>query len=170
MQIKIKKLSADAVIPKYATELSAGFDLVASEDIVIPPSQTAMVPTGLAIELPAGYELQVRPRSGVSYKTKLRVANAPGTVDADYRGEIKVLVDNIHVPSAIGTSGVIAINGELIRSDGTYPVGTCIIHKGDRIAQGVITKVEHVELIETEDELTETDRGQGGFGHTGVQS
>ena len=146
MNVKIKKLSPDAVIPRYATLGAAGFDLVAVEDVQLFGGQTKLVKTGLAVELPMGFEMQVRPRSGTSLKTPLRVANAPGTVDCDYRGEVCVIITNTLAP-----------NGDLALVE---------IKKGERIAQGVICAVEHAEFVEVE-ELSGTARGAGGFGSTG---
>lgn len=142
INVKVKRLSDDAVIPQYATDGSAGFDLVATEDVIIEPGETKLVPTGLAFEIPQGYEIQIRPRSGISLNTKLRIANAPGTIDADYRGEVCVIITNGH--------GV------------NYRV-----EKGMRIAQGVLSRVPIANFIEV-DELDETERGAGGFGSTGV--
>lgn len=176
LPVKIKRLSVDAVIPQYAREGDAGFDLVAVEDVIIEPGETALVPTGLAFELPQGYEMQVRPRSGVTLKTKLRVQL--GTVDAGYRGEVGVIVDNVgqktyetedfrfneevdYVVKTIANDSVIA--------RGYYLVGSYIIRKGDRIAQAVIKPVEQATFIEV-DSLSETDRGEGGFGSSGVKA
>jgi dUTP pyrophosphatase len=147
MKVRIKKLHPDAVIPKYATQGAAGFDLVAIEDVKIEPGHTSLVKTGLSVEIPRGYELQVRPRSGNSLKTKLRVANTPGTVDSDYRGEVCVIVDNV--------AAYFPPNG-----------GSLDIKKGDRIAQGVICPIFQAEFEEVED-LSSTARGAGGFGSTG---
>lgn len=140
--IKVKKLHPDAVIPKYQTDGSAGFDLHAVEDVVIGTDGTELVRTGLAFEIPQGYEMQIRPRSGLSLKTKLRIANAPGTIDSDYRGEVGIVVDNTTVVPHL-------------------------IRKGDRIAQGVIQAVSRAAFQEV-DKLTDTQRGDGGFGSTGV--
>lgn len=145
MIVKVKRLHPDAVIPKYATPGAAGFDLVAVEDVFIVPRETKLVPTGIAVEIPWGYEMQIRPRSGFSLKTPLRIANAPGTIDSDFRGEVKIIVTN--------TS----------ENKGFY------IKKGDRIAQGVIAPVMRA-VFEEVDELSETDRGLGGFGSTGVRA
>ena len=143
VRVKIKKLHQDAVIPQYQTKGAAGFDFHAIEDMEISPRQTVLVKTGLSMEIPEGYELQVRPRSGMSLKTKIRVANAPGTVDSDYRGEICIIMENI---------GMLA----------SFPYQ---IKKGDRIAQGVICPVYQAAFIE--EELSETERGEGGFGSSG---
>ncbi len=132
-------------LPSYSTELSAGLDLRANIDkeIVLKSLERTLVPTGLFIELPEGYEAQIRPRSGLALKKGISLVNTPGTIDADYRGEI----------------GVILIN--LSNSD-------VIIEDGERICQMVINKHEKAEWIEV-DELDETDRGAGGFGHTGTK-
>ncbi|WP_034042284.1 dUTP diphosphatase [Wocania ichthyoenteri] len=144
MQIKIiNKSSHD--LPHYETVASAGMDLRAniSESRVLKPLERSIVGTGLFIELPIGYEAQVRPRSGLAAKKGITVLNAPGTVDADYRGEI----------------GVILVN--LSNED-------FVINKGERIAQLVIAKHERAEWVEV-NELSETSRGEGGFGSTGVK-
>jgi dUTP pyrophosphatase len=130
-------------LPRYATPQSAGLDLRANldEPLVLAPLQRAMVPTGLYIALPAGYEAQVRPRSGLAAKHGITVLNSPGTVDADYRGEIRVILVNL--------------------SDAPFT-----IEDGERIAQMVIARHEQAEWVEVET-LDETERGEGGFGHTG---
>lgn len=155
MKLQIKKLHADAVIPKYQTKGASGFDLHALEDVDIEPGQTKLVKTGLAVAVQEGYELQVRPRSGVSLKTPLRVANAPGTVDSDYRGEVCVIVTNTQSIFPGLVPGV-AVGIDLAQH----------IKKGDRIAQGVVCPVVQAE-IEQVPELDETVRGSGGFGSTG---
>jgi dUTP pyrophosphatase len=145
LRVKIKRLHDAAVIPQYAREGDAGFDLVAIQDTIIEPGETKIVPTGLAFELPPGYELQVRPRSGITVKSKLRVAL--GTVDSGFRGEVGVICDNIS-------------------PEGTAPY---FIASGDRIAQGIIAPVEQAVFAEV-DELGETERGENGFGSSGVKS
>lgn len=139
--VKVKRVNKDAVLPTYGSEGAAGFDLYASEGGVIEPGETKKMPLGLAFEIPQGYELQIRPRSGVTSKTKLRVQL--GTVDADYRGEVCAIVDNYD------------------------PVATTIIPKGYRICQGVISEVPVIHFVEV-DELSDTKRGTNGFGSTGV--
>ena len=130
-------------LPAYATPLSAGLDLRANltEPVELKPLERKLIPTGLHIALPAGYEAQVRPRSGLALKHGLTVLNSPGTIDADYRGQICVILINL--------------------SDKPF-----IINSGDRIAQMVIAKCEQVEPVQVE-VLSETERGAGGFGHTG---
>lgn len=130
-------------LPQYSTVHSAGLDLRANidEDIVLKPLERKLIPTGLFIELPIGYEAQIRPRSGLAIKHGISVLNTPGTIDADYRGEIGVILVNLS-------------NEEFIIKD------------GERICQMVITNHVTAELIEV-DNLNETTRGAGGFGHTG---
>ena len=132
-------------LPEYATPQSAGMDLRANieEPIILKPMQRMLVSTGLFMGLPAGYEAQVRPRSGLALKHGITVLNTPGTIDADYRGEVKVLLVNF--------------------SDTDF-----VINDGERIAQMVIAKHETADFIEVE-ELDETERGAGGYGHTGVK-
>lgn len=144
LTVKIINRSANP-LPSYATEGSSGMDLRADieDDVVLNPLERMLIPTGLFIELPSGYEAQVRPRSGMAIKHGITCLNSPGTVDADYRGELKVVLINLsHEPHTI--------------------------HTGDRIAQMVIQKVEKIILTEVE-EIDSTVRGEGGFGHTGKQ-
>lgn len=143
MNIAIKKLHEKAVLPEYQTELAAGMDLVAciDESVVIEPHQRAIVPTGVAIALPIGFEAQIRGRSGMAAKFGVMPANGVGTIDADYRGEI----------------GVILLN----TSDEAF-----IVEPGARIAQMVIAKYEKIAW-DVQEELGETERGAGGFGSTG---
>lgn len=142
--VNVKKLRSGAVLPRYMTEHAAGLDLCAllDEPLVLAPGERALLPTGLSLEIPPGFEGQVRPRSGLALKQGIALVNAPGTIDADYRGEL----------------GVILIN------HGREPV---TFHSGDRVAQLVIAPVTRVELCETES-LGETRRSSGGFGHTGI--
>ncbi|MBQ7984351.1 MAG: dUTP diphosphatase [Bacteroidales bacterium] len=142
MVLKIINRSNNA-LPKYETPQSAGMDLRAylTEPIVLRPMQRMLVPTGLFMELQPGYEAQIRPRSGLALKNGITVLNSPGTIDADYRGEIKVLLINL--------------------SDTPFT-----INSGERIAQMVIAQHASVTVTEVE-ELTDTERGEGGFGHTG---
>jgi dUTP pyrophosphatase len=158
MKIRIKKLHEDAVVPRYQTPGASGLDLHALENVTINPGETKLVKTGLAFDVGPGYELQLRPRSGLSLKTSLRVANAPGTVDADFRGEVCVIMTN--------TAGGVATHGpyEGDRFNSEY---ACYIKKGDRIAQGVVCPVVQAD-IEVVEELDDTQRGSGAFGSTGV--
>jgi dUTP pyrophosphatase len=166
VNVRIKRLNEDAVIPKYARDGDAGFDLVAAEDTIIKPGDTVLVSTGLAFEIPPGYEMQIRPRSGVTVKTKLRVQL--GTIDSGYRGEIKVIVDNVNPDSYLYTKLVYGISNEFIPNIvPTYPAGTYLIRKGDRICQAIIAPFETCHFVDT-DKLEESMRGVGGFGSTGV--
>ncbi len=135
---------ADIPLPRYMTEQAAGMDICAAveRETVIPPGAIELVPTGLAIALPAGYEAQIRPRSGLAVKQGIGIINSPGTIDADYRGEIKIALINL----------------------GKAPVTIC---RCDRIAQMVINQVCQVRL-KVVPSLDETGRNSGGFGHTGV--
>lgn len=132
-------------LPQYATELSAGLDLRANIDspIELKPLERILVPTGLFIELYKGYEAQIRPRSGLAFKNGITVLNSPGTIDADYRGELKVLLVNL--------------------SNTPF-----VINDGERVAQMVIAKHEQISW-ESTSSLDETERGAGGFGHTGTK-
>lgn len=144
MKVKIVNHSRHP-LPAYATVGAAGMDLRAQldTDVVLQPLERALIPTGLSIELPMGYEAQIRPRSGLAAKKGITVANAPGTIDADYRGEIKVIVINL--------------------SNETHTLAD-----GERIAQMVIAKHEQIEW-EPVKQLSATSRGEGGFGHTGTK-
>lgn len=173
LSVKIKRLHPDAVIPRYAHEFDSGFDLVAAADVIIEPGETALIPTGIAVELPPGYELQVRPRSGITLRTKLRVQL--GTVDSNYRGEVGVIVDNIatyadlfDIPTVDDEYVVYGIDGKYHHSSESIDEGGAyIIRKGDKIAQGVIAPVAKATFNEA-DELSDTTRGESGFGSTGV--
>ena len=131
-------------LPSYATEGSAGMDLCAniSKDVYIIPLERKLIPTGIFIELPMGYEAQIRPRSGMAVKSGLTIINTPGTIDSDYRGEIMICLVNLNQD-------------------------TCVIKNGERIGQMIIAKYEKAEL-EAVEVLSDTQRGTGGFGHTGI--
>lgn len=150
MQVKIKKLHPESSIPLYAKPGDSGFDLIALEDVVIAAGQTKKVPTGLAFEIPEGYEMQIRPRSGLTLNSKLRVQL--GTIDAGYRGEVGIIVDYLN-------------DGDDLMN--MFVMNNVKIEKGMKIAQGVIAPVVRVAFEETE-ELSDSERGNGGFGHTGL--
>ena len=145
IKILIKRLSKEVSLPKYETSGSSGMDLSANIDakINIEPGKTAIIPTGLALSIPKGFEIQIRPRSGLAAKQKISVLNTPGTIDSDYRGEIKVILINL--------------------SQESFKV-----EKGLRIAQMVVCPVVQAQLKEVSD-LNETERGKGGFGSTGTK-
>ena len=144
-KILIKRLSKEISLPKYETAGSSGMDLAANiaGNISIDPGKTAIIPTGLALSVPKGFEVQIRPRSGLAAKKKISVLNTPGTIDSDYRGEIKVILINL--------------------GQETFKV-----EKGLRIAQMVVCPVIQAQIKEVED-LSETERGKGGFGSTGIK-
>lgn len=167
MKLQIKRLTETAIMPRKFHPTDSGFDLFADEDVIIEPGETAVIKTGIAIALPPNHEAQIRPKSGVTSKTKLRVQL--GTVDEHYRGEVGIIVDNIRHPSeydAIECALGLRDTFEYC-TDIPVPRGTYRISKGDKIAQMVIAPVAHPEIIEV-DELDETDRGVNGFGSTGV--
>jgi dUTP pyrophosphatase len=141
MRVNVKLLKGGSM-PVRASAGAAGWDLRASEDVIIEQQETAIVPTGFSVEFPSGYEMQIRSRSGLAARG-IVVANSPGTVDADYRGEVKVILRN--------------------ESDDRFR-----IRVGDRIAQAVFAKLPDIELVEA-DSLSDTERGHGGIGSTGVR-
>ncbi len=145
ISVKVAKVKSQAVIPQYMTIGSAGCDVMACLDaaMIVEPGKRVAVPTGLRFEIPMGYEIQVRPRSGLSFKRGLTVVNAPGTIDSDFRGEVMVLLINL----------------------GDAPV---MIEPGDRIAQLVLNEVRQIAWEEVT-VVSETARGEGGFGSTGVK-
>lgn len=154
VNLKVKKLHPDAIIPTRGTTRSSGLDLYALEDCLLVVGTQSLIKTGIAFEIPEGYEIQIRPRSGMSLKTKFRVANAPGSVDQDFLGEICVIGWN---------AGVKTDNGVGWHND--LPI---FIKKGDRIAQAVLCPVIIPNLIEVDDFEENTERGDKGFGSTGV--
>src|SRR5690625_3436766 len=148
-RIGLKRLSDDAIIPKKAHATDSGFDLYASKDVIIEPGETTVVPTGIAVELPPGYEATVRPRSGITAKTKLRVQL--GTIDNEYRGEIGVIVDNISEASNEADYGYYRLNGDYwIDHRVKAEKGSYLIRKHERIAQLVIQPIPTVETYEIE--------------------
>lgn len=144
--LRIDPTKQDIPVPSYATEGSAGMDICAAVegDVEIQPDETVLIPTGFIIELPQGHEAQIRPRSGLAIKHNIGILNSPGTIDSDYRGEVKIILTNF----------------------GKKPY---IIHRGDRIAQMIVSRYERVQWKESSS-LAESVRGEGGFGHTGIAS
>ena len=145
IKIQIKRLSVSVLIPKYETLGSSGMDIAAfiENNIIIYPGEKALVPTGFSISIPIGYEVQIRPRSGLAAKKSITVLNTPGTIDADYRGEVKVILINLGKEKFI-------------------------VENGDRIAQMVVCPVIQADFEEVK-ELSNTERGSGGFGSTGTK-
>lgn len=142
IKVKIQKISEDAIIPKYAHDDDAGMDLFSTKEYVLLPNHRLLVGTGLKMEIPIGYEMQIRPKSGLAIKEGITVLNTPGTIDAGYRGEV----------------GVILIN----HSSKPYK-----IEKHQKIAQAVFNKIEKAQIIESN--LSKSKRGEGGFGSTGLK-
>ena len=144
-EILIKRLTKNINLPKYETEGSSGMDLAAdiTSTINIKPGESSIIPTGISVSIPVNYEIQIRPRSGLAAKSQISVLNTPGTIDADYRGEIKVILINL--------------------GNKTFKV-----EKGSRIAQMVLCPIEKAKIKEVED-LDKTNRGSGGFGSTGTE-
>lgn len=159
-ELLIELCHPDAIMPKYANDGDAGMDICSTKDIYIHPGETVLVPTGLKMAIPYGYEVQIRPRSGISLKTPLRIPNAPGTIDCGYRDEVKVILHNSSVRDDYDCPCSLSDKGNM---QGTY-----LIKRGDRIAQMVFNKVEYAEIHQV-DSVGDigTNRG-GGFGHTGV--
>ncbi len=147
LKIRITRISEsthDVPLPSYATEGSAGMDIYAAveDEMTVKAGQTTLVPTGFSVEIPVGYEAQIRPRSGLALKYNIGLMNSPGTIDSDYRGEVKIVFTN-------------------------FGKNDFVVKRSDRIAQMIIAKYERVEWEESEN-LSETVRGEGGFGHTGI--
>jgi len=142
VKLLVKRLDADAPLPTYAREGDAGLDLLASEDVTLQPGERTAVPTGIAVAIPEGFAGFVLARSGRALKEGLALANAPGLIDAGYRGELKVIVVNLDRSSSID------------------------IRRGDKIAQLVVQRVDRVD-VEVVDELPQSERGEGGFGSSG---
>lgn len=150
-QIKFKKLRQDAIIPQYQHPGDSGFDFYAIENVELNAFfSTVLIKTGLAVEIPEGFEMQIRPRSGMSLNTGMIINNSPGTIDSNYRGEICILAKLLPTFNAKNKEDILKLK----------------IKKGERIAQGVICPVVYPEIIEV-DELKGTERGEGGFGSTG---
>lgn len=144
VKIKRDEENSDLPLPTKMSEGASGYDIFAAvkENVVIKPAEIALIPTGFSLEIPAGYEAQIRPRSGLAIKHGISLVNTPGTIDADYRGEVKLIIIN-HGQDAF------------------------TIKRGDRVAQMVFVELPAIRLVE-DDELKLTDRGAGGFGHTGL--
>ena len=181
MKVYIETTNPDVIIPHYACNGDAGMDIYATEDYIIAPGETHIFKTNLKMAIPEGYELQVRPRSGASVKTFLRVANAPGTVDSGYRDEIGVIItntskdyywenNNIYPISNKKDEYLLDISGKGVNNDlaTQHGYGYYQIRKGDRIAQFVLCKYENMELQKVDSVASIGENRGGGFGHTGV--
>lgn len=164
--LRIKRLTADATLPQKLRATDSGYDLFAAEDCVIEPGETAVIKTGIAVQPPPGYEVQIRPRSGISAKTKLRVVL--GTVDENYRGEVGVIVDNMASSSLLFNEPIRSITGESnVNTLDDHDANAYLIRKGDKIAQMVLVPYASPTVVEV-DTLDETDRGDNGFGSSGT--
>lgn len=142
LRLKREPGGEDLELPSYQSEAAAGMDVRAAEERMLQPGETALIPTGFSMEIPIGFEAQLRPRSGLAAKNGITLLNSPGTIDADFRGQVQIILTNLgHEPF--------------------------YVHRGDRIAQMVIARVER-PTIEIVEELSQSQRGAGGFGHTGV--
>lgn len=146
MKLKVKKLTPDANLPTYGSEKAAAFDLYSNEQFTILPGHTAAIGTGLAFDLPENHYLEIYPRSGLSLNSNIRIANAPGIVDEDYKGEVKIIIDNA-----------------MTKFPNPYIIG-----KGQRIAQGIVRFRKEQDEFQEVENLTETARGDKGFGSSGV--
>jgi dUTP pyrophosphatase len=167
VNVRIKRLNEDAVIPQYAHDQDVCFDLVAVEDVIIEPGQTKKIPTGWAMQTPPDYWIDIRPRSGISEKTKLRISNSPGTIDA-YTGEIGVLFDNIATHTNRTRQFIKGLDGKHEKTTRYLDENTYIIRKGDRVAQALVT-LKYGAMFTVVDELQPTVRGSNGFGSSGVK-
>lgn len=166
IQIPFVKCHPNAKMPEYAHAGDSGMDVYALDDYIIHPGETKLIPTGIKMAVPNGYEIQIRPKSGRALKTKMRVANTPGTIDASYRGELCVIIDNIEPPIKDITYDF---------DDNGRPIITSILHgsdmtigKGEKFAQLVLMEVPKAVLFQVEN-LDDTERGEGGFGSTNLK-
>jgi dUTP pyrophosphatase len=146
MKLKVKKLHRNAMIPTYGSKNAAAFDLYSAEQVTVQPGQTVAIDTGLAFDLPENHYLEIYPRSGLSLNSNIRIANAPGIVDEDYRGSVKIIVDNV-----------------MVKFPNPY-----IINIGQRLAQGIVRFRKEQDEFEEVNELSETERGDKGFGSSGI--
>lgn len=161
-EIFVEKIHEDAILPAYAHDGDAGMDLYCVEDVEIKPGQTVLLKTGIKFAIPKGFEVQIRPRSGISLNTPLRIPNSPGTIDSGYRGEICIIMEN---------TSPVKENGEyecFSLSDKGNKKGIYRIKKGDRIAQMVVARYEKVGFVLTESVESIGENREGGFGSTGV--
>ncbi len=162
-ELIIELCRPNAILPKYANDGDAGMDLYSCADVIVHPGESVLVPVGLKMAIPYGYEVQIRPRSGISLKTPLRVPNSPGTIDCGYRNEVNVIIYNASTREEASDENPFTLNDKGNKN------GTYIIHEGDRVAQMVFTRVSYADLkvVDSVANIGE-DRG-GGFGHSGIQ-
>lgn len=161
--MKIEICREGAVLPAYARPGDAGMDVCAAEDVIIKPGETVIVPTGLKLAIPDGYEIQVRPRSGVSFKTPLRISNSPGTIDSGYRDELGIIMTNSSETQGFCENEILPFDTKGNKK------GIYRISRGDRVAQMVLQEIPRMKLVVVESvKEIGTDRG-GGFGSTGIK-
>ena len=158
IEIFIEKCREDVELPQYANYGDAGMDICAAEEVTINPGETVVIPTGLKLAIPIGYEIQVRPRSGISLKNPLRIPNSPGTIDSGYRDELGIIMSNI----SNANEGIFRI-GEKGNNQGVYE-----IKKGDRVAQIVLQKVPVIKFTEVDSVKEIGQNRHGGYGSTGI--
>lgn len=162
VDVYVEILRDDVQLPAYANPYDAGMDVCAAEDTLIKPGETVIVPTGLKLAIPEGYEIQVRPRSGISFRTPLRLPNSPGTIDAGYRDELGIIMTNTSREGSENPSEVLSLNTKGNKQ------GTYLIKKGERIAQLVLAPVPRMNLIKVQSVKDIGSNRGGGFGSTGV--
>jgi len=162
VKLPMEKCREEAVMPKYANDGDAGMDLYSCADVLVKPGCSVLVPTGLKMAIPYGYEVQIRPRSGISLKTTLRIPNTPGTIDCGYRDEVNVIIYNASMREDASEENPFTLEDKGCKH------GTYLIRKGDRVAQMVLKKVEYadIEFVDSVKDIGQ-DRG-GGFGHSGI--
>lgn len=163
IEVLVEICREDAVLPAYAKPGDAGMDVCAALDIKIYPGETVIIPTGLKMAIPEGYEIQVRPRSGISFKTPLRLSNSPGTIDSGYRDELGIIMTNTSEKNAGSGDEVLDIGSKGNKS------GIYRIHKGDRIAQIVLQEVPRMKLTVVKSVAEIGNNRGGGFGSTGIK-
>jgi len=162
IKLPMEKCREEAVAPKYASDGDAGMDLYSCADILVKPGQSVLVPTGLKMAIPYGYEVQIRPRSGISLKTPLRIPNAPGTIDCGYRDEVNVIIYNASMREDASEENPFTLDDKGVKH------GTYLIRKGDRVAQMVLNKVEYCDIDFVDSVADIGNNRGGGFGHSGI--
>ena len=163
IEVFVEICREDTILPEYANPGDAGMDVYAAEEVLIHPGETVIVPTGLKLAIPEGYEIQVRPRSGISLKTPLRLSNSPGTIDSGYRVEMGIIISNMSVVSELKKEEILTVDSKGNKK------GTYRIRKGDRIAQIVLQVVPKMKLTVVDSVADIGANRGGGFGSTGIR-
>ena len=169
IEIKVEICREGVQLPTYANDGDSGMDIRAAEDVTISIGETKIIPTGLKMAIPEGYEIQVRPRSGVSLKTPLKISNSPGTIDSGYRDEIGIIISNISIRMQNKDTGELIPFEDNLTLENKYKTGIFTIKKGDRIAQLVLQKVPKMKLVQVDDVKKYGQNRMGGFGSTGTK-